>query len=96
MLGLIIIWVVLLDAFETVVLPRRVLRHFKLTAWFYRQHVDSVEEDREPHQDDFAAAEFSGIFWAAVADPAAGVLGGGADSWIRPDSIRHWRARAAK
>src|SRR6266496_6714970 len=35
--GLIIIWVVLLDAFETVVLPRRVTRHFKLTAWFYRQ-----------------------------------------------------------
>jgi hypothetical protein len=36
-LGLAIIWVVLLDAFETVVLPRRVMRHFKLTAWFYRK-----------------------------------------------------------
>jgi hypothetical protein len=35
--GLVIILVVLLDAFETVVLPRRVTRHFKLTAWFYRQ-----------------------------------------------------------
>jgi hypothetical protein len=35
--GLIIIWVVLLDAFETVVLPRRVTRHFRLTAWFYRR-----------------------------------------------------------
>jgi hypothetical protein len=35
--GLVIIWVVLLDAFETVVLPRRVTRHFKLTAWFYRR-----------------------------------------------------------
>jgi hypothetical protein len=35
--GLIIIWAVLLDAFETVVLPRRVTRHFKLTAWFYRR-----------------------------------------------------------
>jgi hypothetical protein len=35
--GAIIIWVVLLDAFETVVLPRRVTRHFKLTAWFYRR-----------------------------------------------------------
>ena len=35
--GLLIIWVVLLDAFETVVLPRRVTRHFRLTAWFYRQ-----------------------------------------------------------
>ena len=35
--GFIIIWMVLLDAFETVVLPRRVTRHFKLTAWFYRR-----------------------------------------------------------
>jgi len=36
-LGGFIIGVVLLDAFETVVLPRRVTRHFKLTAWFYRR-----------------------------------------------------------
>jgi hypothetical protein len=35
--GLVIICVVLLDAFETVVLPRRVTRQFKLTAWFYRR-----------------------------------------------------------
>ena len=35
--GSAIIWVVLLDAFETVVLPRRVLRNFKLTAYFYRR-----------------------------------------------------------
>lgn len=33
----VLIFVVLLDAFETVVLPRRVTRHFRLTAWFYRQ-----------------------------------------------------------
>jgi hypothetical protein len=33
----VIISVVLLDAFETVVLPRRVTRQFKLTAWFYRR-----------------------------------------------------------
>jgi len=35
--GAIIIVMVLLDAFETVVLPRRVLRNFKLTAYFYRR-----------------------------------------------------------
>jgi ion channel len=35
--GVLILWSVLLDAFETVVLPRRVTRHFKLTAWFYRR-----------------------------------------------------------
>jgi Ion channel len=36
-MGIVIVWVVLLDAFETVVLPRRVLRNFRLTAYFYRR-----------------------------------------------------------
>jgi hypothetical protein len=35
--GLAILWIVLRDAFETVVLPRRVSRQFKLTVWFYRR-----------------------------------------------------------
>jgi hypothetical protein len=35
--GIVIILAVLLDAFETVVLPRRVTRFFRLTAWFYRR-----------------------------------------------------------
>jgi hypothetical protein len=34
--GAVIIFAVLLDAFETIVLPRRVQRHFRITAWFYR------------------------------------------------------------
>lgn len=34
--GIVLILAVLQDAFETVVLPRRVQRHFRLTAWFYR------------------------------------------------------------
>jgi hypothetical protein len=34
--GAVLILTVLLDAFETVVLPRRVQRHFRITAWFYR------------------------------------------------------------
>lgn len=35
--GLVIILAVLLDAFESVVLPRRVRRqHFRITSWFYR------------------------------------------------------------
>lgn len=34
--GIVLILAVLLDAFETVVLPRRVRRHFRITAWFYR------------------------------------------------------------
>jgi Ion channel len=36
-LGLVVILSVLLDAFETVVLPRRINRQFRLTAWFYRR-----------------------------------------------------------
>ncbi|PYV59312.1 MAG: two pore domain potassium channel family protein [Acidobacteria bacterium] len=35
--GIVIIVLVLSDAFETVVLPRRVTRQFRLTAWFYRR-----------------------------------------------------------
>src|SRR5437879_183408 len=35
--GAVILCVVLLDAFETVVLPRRVTRQFRLTAYFYRR-----------------------------------------------------------
>jgi hypothetical protein len=35
-LGIVIILSVLLDAFETIVLPRKVQRAFRLTSWFYR------------------------------------------------------------
>jgi len=35
-LGLSLIWIVLWDAFETIVLPRRVTRKFRLTRLFYR------------------------------------------------------------
>lgn len=34
--GIALIFAILLDAFETIVLPRRVQRSFRLTAWFYR------------------------------------------------------------
>jgi len=34
--GLAVILLILLDAFETVVLPRRVARHFRPSVWFYR------------------------------------------------------------
>lgn len=35
-LGFLILALVLLDAFETIVLPRKVQRAFRLTSWFYR------------------------------------------------------------
>src|SRR5262250_2385841 len=34
--GIILVVLILLDAFETIVLPRRVTRTFRLTSWFYR------------------------------------------------------------
>jgi Ion channel len=35
--GILSIFAILLDAFETVVLPRRVRRTFRITSWFYRR-----------------------------------------------------------
>jgi len=34
--GIVLIFVILMDAFETVVLPRRIKRSFRITNWFYR------------------------------------------------------------
>jgi len=34
--GIVLIFIILMDAFETVVLPRRIKRHFRITGWFYR------------------------------------------------------------
>jgi hypothetical protein len=34
--GIALIFIILMDAFETVVLPRRIKRSFRITGWFYR------------------------------------------------------------
>ena len=34
--GIVLIFIILMDAFETVVLPRRIKRSFRITGWFYR------------------------------------------------------------
>jgi ion channel len=34
--GIVLIFVIFLDAFETIVLPRRIKRSFRITAWFYK------------------------------------------------------------
>jgi hypothetical protein len=36
-LGACLIFLILMDAFETVVLPRRIKRSFRITSWFYRR-----------------------------------------------------------
>ena len=35
--GIVLIFVILMDAFETVVLPRRIKRSFRIASWFYRK-----------------------------------------------------------
>ncbi len=35
--GIVLIFIILMDAFETVVLPRRIKRMFRITGWFYRK-----------------------------------------------------------
>jgi hypothetical protein len=35
-LGVFLIFIILMDAFETVVLPRRIKRHFRIASWFYK------------------------------------------------------------
>jgi hypothetical protein len=34
--GILLIFAILMDAFETVVLPRRIKRHFRIASWFYK------------------------------------------------------------
>jgi hypothetical protein len=36
-IGLVVVFAVLQDAFETVVLPRRIRRQYRITSWFYRR-----------------------------------------------------------
>ena len=45
-LGVVIIWVVLLDAFETVVLPRRVHAALQADGMVLPAYVDSMAENR--------------------------------------------------
>src|ERR1700720_893005 len=35
--GIVLIFIILMDAFETVVLPRRIRRTFRIASWFYRK-----------------------------------------------------------
>ena len=74
--GLVIVAVVLLDAFETVVLPRRVTRHFRLTAWFYRRTWVPWQKIAGHIQPPSRQQNFLGYFWAPFVDPAALCLGG--------------------
>ena len=47
--GIVLIVLVLWEGFETIVLPRRVTRRFRLTRLFYRQHLAPLGEDGQAH-----------------------------------------------
>ena len=89
--GILSILGILLDAFETVVLPRRVQRSFPPDQLVLPAHLDSVSRTRQPHSVTGAAGEFSRLLRAAVADLPADFVGGRADLWFRPAAIRSRR-----
>jgi len=76
-----------MDAFETVVLPRRIKRHFRIASLFYKntwasgRGWDGISSRR-------TGARVSRVLWAAVADRADGLLGAWPDSWIRLRTVR--------
>ncbi len=47
--GILPILAILLDAFETVVLPRRVRRTFRISALVLPAHLDSMAKAGQPH-----------------------------------------------
>ncbi len=86
--GIAIIWAVLLDAFETVVLPRRVLRHFRLTAYFYRRTWIPWRRVASWIKNTSRQQNFLGYFGPLSLDSASRGLGGRSDFWFCPESVR--------
>ena len=71
--GVLIILSVLLDAFETVVLPRRVHRQFRITSWFYRNTWSALGAVGQPHTVADPARGFPGILRSALVDLSPGL-----------------------
>src|SRR5215831_15659192 len=69
---------------------------FQADGLFLSADLDSVAMDCAAHQESFAAAEFSGVLWAPLANFTAWFLGFEPDSWVCLDSVRHWRPRTAQ
>ena len=87
--GVAILWVVLRDAFETVVLPRRVTRQFKLTAWFYRRTWIPWRKIARRIKTTSRQQNFLGYFGPLSLILSAGVLGHGADLRVCTAATRH-------
>jgi hypothetical protein len=88
--GIVLIFVILMDAFETVVLPRRIKRHFRIASLFYK-NTWGFWTEWAAYQVGEPARRVSRVLWAAVADRADGLLGAWPDSWIRLRTVRTGR-----
>ena len=78
-----LIVLVLVDAFETAVLPRRVTHRFRFVRLFYltNWHVWRAVALRSSSGQ--LARGVPELFWPVVAVSAAGLVGGGARFWVR-------------
>ena len=90
--GFFIITVVLWDAFETIILPRRVARWFRLTRMFYLVHVDSLEGSRSKDSFPENSRVFYQLLWPAFALVPVRSLGRSADFWVCFHVLRRGRS----
>ena len=93
--GLFIIAIILLEAFETIILPRRVARWFRLTRAFY---ISLWIPTRAPcaHliRSTKTARNVSQFLRAPFTAGSVRALGRAADHWIRLSVLRQYSARS--
>ena len=68
--GIVLIFIILMDAFETVVLPRRIKRIFRITAGL-PENLAPLDRRGTAHRVREPARRLPRILWSAVAVPAA-------------------------
>ena len=86
--GVAIFLIVLWDAFEAIILPRRVTRRFRLTRLFYKNNMVEVEIRDLPDSSRKTRETLLGLFWPALASRARRRLGRGTGVRFRADAIR--------
>ncbi len=79
---------VFLDAFQTMVLPRRPSGRFRITRLFFLADLDAVVGGRQAHPEPQRARGGLWHLWTALAAVAAGAVGGFVDSDLWADVLR--------
>ena len=83
LIGLCIIAVILLEAFETIILPRRVSRRFRLTRAFYRYFMDTHQSRRALDPFYKSARSIPQFLRSALPADSLRALGRRSDFWVR-------------